>query len=230
MKKIVLKIKKIWKYSFLLSLIIKHQDKNFRKRLENTSFTLLAPNCMAGLIYHRLGERFNSPTIDTSMATNDFIYMINNLDYYMDEDVYEYKKVKAPYPVGIIYGNDTLPDIRVNFVHYDTFEQGRKKWNERKTRIIKNNLYILLCDINDIYEEDSSKAGYISDEMIAMLERVKCNNRALLTRNPNNNKPYAVYIEPERNKPFPLVYMNRDILGLNKFEKEFDFVSFLNVK
>lgn len=36
-----------------------------------------------------------------------------------------------------------LVDIRVNLVHYRTFEEGLKKWEERKRRINWNNLFIV---------------------------------------------------------------------------------------
>jgi uncharacterized protein (DUF1919 family) len=115
-------------------------------------------------------------------------------------------------------------------VHYKTFEKAREKWNERKTRIIKDNLYVIVCDINDIYECDCDKAGYISDEDLKLFENFECNNKIMLTRDKNRKQSYAHYIEPLYNKPYPLTYMNRNIMGINGFEKHFDFVSFLNKK
>ena len=219
-----------WKYSKILGLIIKIEDNYFKRKLKNTNFTLLTPNCMAGLIYHRLGERFNSPTIDTSIQTEDFIKFISNLDYYLNMDVEEIEVEDTDYPVGVIRGNGVLSDIRINFVHYDTFDNARKKWNDRKKRIVKDNMYVIICDIDDIYEADYNKVGYISDEDLKLFEAFNCNNKAMLTRNKERNQCYSHYIKPNYKRVFPLVYMNRDILGLNGFEKHFDFVSFLNKK
>lgn len=221
-----------WKYSNILRFISNIENYFFRKKLNNTNFTILTPNCMAGLIYHRLGERFNSPTIDLSLNTDDFCSFLENFEYYLSKDIIEYteKDDLIDVPIGIIKGVGKIPDIRINFVHYKTFEQGRKKWNERKKRINRENLYVIMCDIDNIYEQDCNKVGYICEKDLKKFENFKCNNKALLTRNPNNHKSYAYYIKPQYNKKYPLVYMNRDIIGLNEFEKKFDFVSFLNKK
>ncbi|MDD6729155.1 MAG: DUF1919 domain-containing protein [Eubacteriales bacterium] len=222
------KLKSKYKNSKIFKLIDKAENKIFQKKLTNHDFTLLTPNCMGGLIYHRLGEKFNSPTINISMPTHDFMAFINDLDYYLSNDIYETDNAGYPYPIGVIYGDSEHDDVRVNFVHYKTFEQGKEKWNKRKTRVNKDNLYIIICDLDDIYEADYDKAGFINDEDISLFEQAECNNKIMLTRDKNRKQSYAHYIEPMYNKPYPLTYMNRDILGLNGFEKHFDFVSFLN--
>lgn len=222
------KLKSIYKKSKLFESIDKIENKYFQKKLTNHNFTLLTPNCMGGLIYHRLGEKFNSPTIDISMQTHDFMLFINDLDYYAAKDIMEAEDNNMPYPVGVIYGDKTHESIKVNFVHYETFEKAREKWNERKKRINKDNLYVIVCDLNDVYEEDYHKAGYISDEDLKLFEGFNCRNKIMLTRDKNRTQEYAHFIEPLYDKPYPLTYMNRDIFGLNGFEKHFDFVSFLN--
>ena len=75
----VAKIKKCFKYSFVFKMIDKIENWIYQRKLLNNSFSLLTPNCMGGLIYHRLGVRFNSPTIDISMPTHDFMLLINIL-------------------------------------------------------------------------------------------------------------------------------------------------------
>ncbi len=224
------KMIKFWKNSRTLKLIGKIENAYFRKKATNTDFTLLTPNCMAGLIYSRLNENFNSPTINTSIDTKDFIKFLNNLDYYLSQDVVPFKVDDATYPVGKICGENPQDDIRINFVHYDDFQQAREKWNQRKKRVNKDNMYVIMCDVDDIYQSDYNKVGFVSDEDLRIFENFKCNNKALLTRNTQRNQKYAYYIKPNYNRVYPLTYLNRDVLGLNGFEKHFDFVSFLNKK
>lgn len=224
------KIKKLYKNSKFFEFVDKAENKYYQKKLTNHNFTLLTPNCMAGLIYHRLGEKFNSPTIDTAMQTHDFMLLVNDLDYYLSKDIVQDADNDFDYPVGVIFGDSEHEDIRVNFVHYDTFEYARKKWNERKTRIVKDNLYIIVCDIGNNFEPNVEKAGFIADEDSMLFEKARCNNKIMLTRDKNRMQKYSRYIEPMYNKPYPLTYMNRDIFGLNGFEKYFDFVSFINKK
>lgn len=222
------KIKKLYKNSGIFKKVDEAQNKYYQRNLTNHNFTLLTPNCMGGLIYHRLGERFNSPTIDISMQTHDFMVFINDLDYYLSKDIEETDNMGLPYPVGLISGDDEHEDVKVNFVHYENFDRARAKWNERKTRVNKDNLYVIVCDLDDTYEADPHKAGFITDDDLALFERFPCNNKIMLTRDSKRPQPYAHYIEPLYGKPYPLTYMNRDIMGLNGFEKHFDFVSFLN--
>lgn len=224
------KIRRMYKNSFIFKKIDEIENKLCQKRLTNHDFTLLTPNCMGGLIYHRLGERFNSPTIDISMPTHDFMMMINDLDYYMAQDVYETDCSGFGFPIGVIRGDESHEDIKVNFVHYKSFENARKKWNQRKTRIIKDNLYVIVCDLNDIYAVENEKVGFITDDDLVLFEQVVCNNKAMLTRDPSRKQPYAHYIKPHYNRPFPYTYLNRDFFGRDAYEKYFDFVSFINKK
>lgn len=220
-----------WKNSKLLYLIDKAENKYFKNKLTNTDFTILCPNCIGGLIYHRLGEKFNSPTINISIDTPDFCNFLDNLDYYISQDLTETLPKENGIPVGIVKGNGKdIPDIQINFIHYKTFEEGRKKWNERKTRINKANTYVIMYDIDDINESDYTKVGFAEEKDLIKFESFECNNKVLLTSNPNNTKDYALYIKPNYKGANPLVCLNRDVLGLNVFEKHFDFVSFLNKK
>ena len=98
------KIIDFWKNSAILSQITKAENRYFRRRCENTHYTILTPNCMAGLIYSRLGEPFYSPTINTNMQSEDFIKFLSDLDYYLAQDVQEWVDDTVDYPVGIIRG------------------------------------------------------------------------------------------------------------------------------
>ena len=224
------KIKTIVKNSMAFEKIDKLENKHYQKFLTNHEFTILCPNCIGGLIYHRLGERFDSPTIDLSINTDEYCALIDNLDYYLAKDLTDGGHKADGTPIGIIEGDENNSDIHICFTHYKTFEEGREKWNLRKTRIHKDNMYVIAYDIGDMFEEDYTKCGYISEESLEKFEKIECNNKVLFTRNPNHNSKYAYYIEPNYNGPFPLVYLNRTPSGLMEYEKKFDFVGFINSK
>ena len=220
-----------YKNSFFLKIVNSFINKHFRKKLTNTNFTILCPNCIGGVIYNRLGERFNSPTINMSINTSDFCCFLENLDYYLSKDLIDGGLNSDSIPVGIITGDgNNIPDIEINFVHYKSFEKGRESWNKRKTRVNKDNMYVIMYDIDNLNESDFTKVGYAGEADLKKFEDFKCNNKLLLTRNKNIKKDYAHYIKPDFNGPYPLVYLTRNIIGLNVFEREFDFVSFLNKK
>lgn len=223
------KIKEIWKNSLIFSLIESLVNRHFRKRLKNEDFTILCPNCIGGVIYHRLGQRFDSPTVDLAINTHQFCIFFSHLDYYLSKDMKELPPDAHGIPCGSIEGNHAdLPDILIRFVHYHNYQEAKEAWQRRKQRIHKDNLYLILYDINDMDSDDPNTAGYIQPEDLEMFNNFPCNNKVLLTRNPHQTSTYAQYIKPNWTDNYPLVYMTRDLFGLNGFEKKFDYVSFLN--
>ena len=61
------------KYYWIRKVYRKIHRYFLRKRLKNHDFTLLAPTCIAGVMYHELGMPFLSPTINLWMYDKDFV-------------------------------------------------------------------------------------------------------------------------------------------------------------
>lgn len=51
-----------------------------RKRLKNKNFSLITNNCTGGFIYHDLGLRFNSPTINLFFYKDHFFTFLEHLE------------------------------------------------------------------------------------------------------------------------------------------------------
>ena len=115
------------------------RNKIDRKRIKNKNYTILANTCIGGVIYHDLDHEFLSPTINLYITPSHFVKFLENLDYYLDKDI-KPLNTKLKYPVG------KLEDIIIYFKHYDTIEQAIEKWNIRKKRINKDNLFIMMTD------------------------------------------------------------------------------------
>ncbi len=115
------------------------RNKIDRKRIKNKNYTILANTCIGGVIYHDLNHEFLSPTINLYITPSHFIKFLENLNYYLELEI-EPVKTKLKYPVG------KLGDIIIYFKHYDTIEQAIEKWNIRKKRINKDNLFIMMTD------------------------------------------------------------------------------------
>ena len=113
-------------------LLKKSHIKKAKSRLENNDFTLLASNCIGGIIYNNLGVRFNSPTINLQINSDEFAKMVLNFDEYIKKEI-EFIEPENGIPVGM------LGDVRITFTHYHTNEEALKKWNERKERISNKN-------------------------------------------------------------------------------------------
>ncbi|MDO5558700.1 MAG: DUF1919 domain-containing protein [Oscillospiraceae bacterium] len=111
-----------------------------RRKLTNSDFTILANTCIGGIIYHDMNMKFLSPTINLYIRPDDFVRFLENLDHYLKAEITQYDIPGLKYPVG------KLDDIIIFFKHYSSLEEAILKWNERKTRINYDNLFIMMTD------------------------------------------------------------------------------------
>lgn len=106
--------------------------------MKNITPTIISSNCNGEFIYYDMNLQFRSPTINLSFEMNDYVKMLENLKWYMEQPILPYEDSRYDYPTGM------LGDIEILFNHYETFENAVRKWEERKKRIDWENLFILL--------------------------------------------------------------------------------------
>ena len=106
-----------------------------RIKLVNGNFTIFACNCSAGCMYHDLGLRFDSPTINLYIYPEHYIQLLKDPIYYFNKNIKFLSKEnkKEPFPVGTI--GDGERKITIFFNHYNSEEDALNKWNDRVTRI-----------------------------------------------------------------------------------------------
>ena len=148
-----------------------------RRRLKNKDFTLISCNCNGGHIYHDLGLRFNSPFINLRLNAKDFLTLIKNFDYYMNCELKFIDYKGNSYPVGDLGG------LVIHFVHYESEEQAFEKWNERKKRINKDNLFILFAD-----------RYHCTYEIMAEFDKLPYKNKVLFTNKKDTGFKSCFYI------------------------------------
>lgn len=128
---------------------LRQKYKNRQKRrLKNQDVSVIASNCKGALILYDLGIRFNSPFVNLWIKPKDFIKMLKELDKYMKTELTETTELGIDYPIG------KIGDISVYFQHYQTFAQAKQKWDERKKRINKDNLFVIFTDRDGCTYED----------------------------------------------------------------------------
>lgn len=88
-----------------------------RKRLKNNEFSIISDTCVGGIIYHRLGLQFSSPTINLGIGedVDSFIDFVENLyDYSKSRLIFQHDCPRYPTavlnPGGGIYSFYTLQD------------------------------------------------------------------------------------------------------------------------
>ena len=183
-----------------------------RGRLKNAGFTILASDCNGTMMYHDLGLPFLSPTINLTIGMNDFVKMLENLPWYMEQELTELSVEGRTFPTGL------LGDIQVNFVHYQTFEESARKWEERKKRINWDNLFVV-----------GSAKGACTYETIQRFDRLPYQHKVIFT-----HIEYPEFSSAYRLKGFE----KQGALGTTtnyiirflkrRYLESFDYVSFLN--
>lgn len=206
-----------WASSFVYRSIDSLISKSYRRRLKNDNFTILCSNCIGGIIYHRLGKRFLSPTINLFFSQPDFVSFCVHLDYYISKDLV-FIDSDCGFPVAKLEGDgQEIPTITINFNHDKENATARQSWEKRKKRIRRDNLFVILYKLDGVSIEELRK-----------LEQVPCRNKVVLTAKPLPEISWSHYIKPNMRHLLPYSYLQKNIFGLRYFERKFDVVSFLN--
>lgn len=104
--------------------------KRRRRQLKNTDFTIIRSNCIGTIMYHDLGIPYRTPTVNLTISMRDLVKIAGRLRWYMAQELIECAPAE-----GLRCPAAWLGDVRVNFVHYNSFAKAAKKWEERKKRI-----------------------------------------------------------------------------------------------
>ena len=205
-----------WKKSAPFRFIDKRVDRHFQKQVTNDNFSILCSNCIAGAIYHRLGKQFLTPTINLYMTNGEFIHFCLNLDYYLAQEL-QFIESDKPFPVAELRGDGKdIPTITINFNHDKLSEEARDKWERRKVRLNKDNLFLMFYNLDDITLDDIHK-----------LDDYPCRNKVIFTQEPIDI-PWSYYIKPNLRTQFPYAYLGKDVFGVRTLEKHFHFGNFFN--
>ena len=189
----------------------KEYNRKKRSRLKNTDFTIIASNCCGTVMYYDLGLPFLSPTINLNIGMEDFVRMVENLPWYMEQEIVEVKE-NASCPIGM------LGDVRIEFVHYDAFEEAVQKWEERKKRINWDNLFIV----------GSEKCG-CDLKTVERFDELLYKNKVIFTHVEYPKIKSAYYIKGFENEDEMGVLTNyKDSPLKRRYLDDFDYVSFLN--
>ncbi|MBQ8817854.1 MAG: DUF1919 domain-containing protein [Clostridia bacterium] len=190
-----------------------HKKKS--KSLLNLNPTIISSNCFGTFIYHDMGLKFNSPTINLFFSVDDFIKMVMNLPEYMESDVVEIQNSGYDFPVGKISYNGE--DVYIKFMHYTDFHIAKEKWNERKKRIDYSNLYIIL------------NIAQISDEYIQKFQKIPYPNKLLVTNeNPSNDNNIVTHNIFDKNYKNGKVFKYKHLFSTKRYMDEIDYIQFLN--
>ena len=192
---------------------VKHRKKKYVEYIRSCydytrpTTTIICSTCIGGMISHNLGLRFMSPTVNIWMIPSDLVKFVSDIDRYISSPIIF--KPSNDYPVG------RIDDITVYFQHYTSEEEARCKWDERKMRIDKDNLYIITDDKN------------LTSDEIEALRNVRCRRLVIFTTDESKKEPFFPY-ECYKGQTEIGYYSVRDLKGFAPFEKEFNYAKWLS--
>ncbi|MCQ2237092.1 MAG: DUF1919 domain-containing protein, partial [Bacteroidales bacterium] len=144
--------------------------------------TVICNDCTGGMILHDLHMPFNSPFINACMSDEDYLKLLGNLREYMSIDLTDDTKGNR-YPIGL------LGDIRIHFMHNDTFEQAKKNWQRRLKRVNYEKIVVIGSCI-DTQAKDLGERFY----------NLPYKHKVLLHNDMSIKIPCSVYIKGCTNK------------------------------
>lgn len=164
-------------------------------------------------MYYDLGLPYLTPTVNLTININDLIKMVLNLEWYMKQEIVEIKEENGACPAGM------CGDIRINFVHYDSFEEGARKWEERKRRINKDNLFIV----------GTERGEGCTYETLQRFEQLPFPNKVILTHieYPEFSSAYYIRGFEDQEEIGTVTNWKKQFLK-RRYMDDFDYVAFLN--
>ena len=182
-----------------------------RLGLKNSNFTIVSSNCCGTMMYYDLELPFLSPTINLNIGMEDFVRMVENLPWYMEQEIVEVKE-KSSCPIGM------LGDVRIGFIHYDTFEEAIQKWEDRKKRINWDNLFVV----------GTERSG-CNLKTVKRFDELPYKNKVIFTHVEYPEIASAYYIKGfEEEDEMGVLTNYKDTALKRRYLDDFDYVSFLN--
>lgn len=155
--------------------------------LKNKDVAIIANNCCGADICHTYGLRFNSPTVNLQILPCDFSEFCANLEYYLKQEVVQIPNTSSELSevqqenIKKVFGGRTIEELAdipfgkcgniiIIFQHYKTFEEGKEKWNLRKSRVNIDNCGFLLVagkdELKEAREFDLTNLGINKNKLI----------------------------------------------------------------
>ena len=196
----------------------KARINRMRKKLMKKDITLFTPNCLGGILFHDLGLQFLSPTVNLMLTQKDFLEFVLNLDDYLSGEFEFFKHNEHCCPCACLTPKNGDKKITIVFTHYHSEQEALDKWNARKERINKDNIFIFMQERDGVTKEDIQK-----------LANLNVRGVVVFTCDDYKDIPYTVFVDKYKNDDeVGNILKKNHITGSREYEKYFDFVKWFN--
>ncbi|MBQ9414743.1 MAG: DUF1919 domain-containing protein [Clostridia bacterium] len=185
-----------------------------RRRLKNKTPSIIANTCIGGIICHDMGIPFNSPCINSGMIAKDYIKFLQNMDHYL---------AVTPTPLDTYYGEKQfmmtqMDDLIGLFAHEESVDVAIAKWEKRKSRINKDNLFIIMTETLECTYDD-----------IKAFDELPYPNKVILVHKPYEEIKSAFYLKGFEDMDEVGVTVDwKPTFLKRRYIDDFDYVSFFN--
>ena len=119
--------------------------------IKSRDFSLIASNCTGTLPYRFLKIPHLSPTINLFFFAPDYLQFASRLEHYLNQPLQFVKRSKyaegritheshGRYPIGQLDG------LEIHFMHYESEDDAKQKWDRRAARVNFDNLIFMFTD------------------------------------------------------------------------------------
>lgn len=164
---------------------------------------------------HELHQPFNTPTINLYITAPDFLKFVKNLEYYLSlEPVEDKSQIEIPFPVGVI------DDVHIYFMHYQTFESAKEKWETRKRRVNLDNIYIIMAQSSEL----------CTDAIVEEFDQLPYKNKVIFTAKdyPSIKSAYHIPGSETKNNCIRDLCSYKSKFSGRRWLDDYDYVSFFN--
>lgn len=149
------------------------------------------------------------------MDNEDFLTAMENFEDFLAHDITEDRNSDKEYPVGIGY-----KDVRIHFMHYPSFDEAKKKWDERKERINFSNLIVWMTNYDCVKYKDN-------DEIIQRFGSLPFKNKLIFSGFKSENENVVRIKDIEKENAVGTLWRNSSVWG-KRYMDRFDFIKYLN--
>jgi uncharacterized protein (DUF1919 family) len=191
---------------------------------KNHDFTIIAQNCIGGVIYNNLGLEFKSPTINMFIEDENFIKLVGNLEHYLQVEPQPVTDCFIdPIDSDISYPKICVDDVEICCLHYKDCNEAIEAWEKRCKRVNFENIYV----IGNSWNMHSKK------ELVEELLRVSKYKTVVFTTEKYQDErciqlPGTVWNLDERGIVRPNITDEIPGSYMKYFETFFDYISWIN--
>ncbi|HGM9751694.1 TPA: DUF1919 domain-containing protein [Proteus mirabilis] len=98
--------------------------------LKNKEICIISNNCWGFRLYNILNKKYNTPFVGLFIKPNDFLFILNNLDLFINDDL-----KMSDFKESHLYPIANFHNCEIHFLHYHSINECIEKWNRRKGRL-----------------------------------------------------------------------------------------------